>query len=245
MTRKTFGVLLVAGAVGISAHLFAEVGHKKIFQVTDTQKVPFQAGGTIHLNRSYGHLSIEGLDRPEVELTVTKSLDDLYDAKNPAQATKRAETVHVTAERRSDTDLEIVTTVPHYSRWTHPLGSTGGVMVEYRIHVPRNSKLIVHHGNGDVFVSGVTADIEATGHEGDIVLLLSETEKYSIDARSKVGTVSSDFDGDFERRSLLGIQSTLATPAPAHRIYLRMGVGGITIKGSPAAAQPPAAIGLQ
>ena len=245
MAHKRLAILCLAGAAAVTAPLFGAGGNKKLIQVTNTQDVPFQPGGTIHLNRSYGYLSVEGWDRPEVELTVIKSLANLYDAKEQAEASKRMESVHVTAERRSDSDLEISTAVPHYSRWTHPLGSTGGVMVEYRIHVPRNSKLVIHHGTGDVIVTNVTSDIEATGHAGDIVLLLPATEQYSIDAKSKIGTVASDFDGNFERRSLVGIQYALTGTAPAHRIYLRMGLGGITIKESPTAAQPPAAAGLQ
>jgi len=245
MTRRRLFVLLVLGAVAFTVPLFGEGGDKKLIQVTNTQQVPFLAGGTIHLNRSYGYLSVEGWDRPEVELTVIKSLDGLYQATEQAEATKRLESVHVTAERRSDTDLEISTAVPHHSRWTHPFGSTGGVTVEYRIHVPRDSKLVIHHGTGDVLVTNVTSDIEATGHAGDLVLLLPATGKYAIDAKSKIGTVSSDFDGDFRRRHVTGIQYGLAGAAPAHRIYLRMGLGGITIKESPASAQPPDAAALQ
>lgn len=245
MTRKRLKILLLLSAVGVAAPLFGEGGSKKLVQATNTQHVPFQPGGTIHLNRSYGSLSVEGWDQPEVEITVIKSLDNLYDAKEQAEATKRVESVHVTADRRSDTDLEISTVAPHYSRWTHPFGSTGGVMVEYQIHVPRNSKLVIHHGTGDVFVTNVTSDIEATGHAGDITLLLPGTGQYSIDAKSRIGTVSSDFDGDSQRRRLVGTRYAHTTPAPAHRIYLRMGLGGITIKESPSSAQPPVATGIQ
>ena len=71
MTRKRWGVLFVVGAVGIAAPLFGEGGGKKQVTVTNTQQVPFQPGGTIHLNHSYGYLSVEGWDRPEVELTVS------------------------------------------------------------------------------------------------------------------------------------------------------------------------------
>jgi hypothetical protein len=245
MTRKQLGILFVVGAAGMTLPLFGEGGSKKMVQVTNTQQVPFQPGGTIHLNRSYGYLSVEGWDRPEVEITVIKSLDNLYEAKDQAEATKRVESVSVTAERRSDTDLEISTVVPHHSRWTHPFGSTGGVMVEYQIHVPRDSKLVIHHGTGDVLVTNVTSDIEVTGHAGDIILLLPESGQYSIDAKSKMGTVSSDFDGDAHRRRLVGTRYAYAAPAPAHRIYLRMGLGGITIKESPPSAQPPVKTGVQ
>ena len=168
-TRKLIGIL---AAMGMALPLLADGGNKKVFEVTSTQTVPFQPGGTIHLNHSYGYLSIEGWDRPEVEITVIKSLDNLYDAKEQGEATKRVNTVQVTAERKSDTDLQINTVVPHYSRWTHPLGSTGGVMVEYQIKAPRNSSLTIQHGTGDIMVTGINADINATGSKGDIVLLL-------------------------------------------------------------------------
>jgi hypothetical protein len=36
-----------------------------------------------------------------------------------------------------------------------------------------------------------------------------------------------------------GIEYALTGAAPAHRIYLRMGLGGIVIKKSPPSAQPP------
>jgi len=236
MTRKVLGIL---AAIGMALPLFADSGNKKVFEVTSTQTVPFQPGGTIRLNHSYGYLSIEGWDRPEVEITVIKSLDNLYDAKEQGEATKRVNTVQVTAERKSDTDLQINTAVPHYSRWTHPLGSTGGVMVEYQIKAPRNSNLAIQQGTGDIMVTGINADINATGSKGDIVVLLPEGVQYSIDAKTKLGTVSSDFDGDFHHRHWVGIRYATAPATPAHKIYLRMGIGGITLKGSPAMAQPP------
>jgi hypothetical protein len=180
-----------------------------------------------------------------VEIIVTKSLDQLAGTKEQAGAAKRLDKVGVAVERRSDTDLEITTTAPRGHFWTHPFDSPGGVVLDYRIRAPRNSKLVIQNGIGDVVVTGVTADIEATGHVGDIVLLLPESGQYSIDARSKIGTVWSDFDGGFQRRSLVGIRYTHAAAGTAHRIYLRMNLGGITIKGSPAAAQPPAAPGMQ
>ncbi len=244
MTGKRFGAMFVAAAVAVAVPLFGEVGNKKLIDISNTQQVPFQPGGTIRVNHSYGELSVEGWDQPTVELTVTKTPDQLYGAKDQADAAKRVEAVKVTAERKSDTELEISTTLPHYSRWTHPFGPMAGVWMEYRLRVPRNSKLVIHHENGEVMIGGVTADIEATGNAGDIVVLLPETEKYSIDAKSKFGEVRSDFDGDF-RHGLTKGEYTLTAPAPAHKIQLRIGRGGIEIKGSPAEAQPRVAAGIQ
>jgi hypothetical protein len=244
MTGKRFGAMLVAAAVAIAVPLFGEVGNKKLIEVSNTQQVPFQPGGTIHVNHSYGELSVQGWDQPTVELTVTKTPDELYAAKDQATAAKRVEAVKVSAERKSDTELEINTTPPHYSRWTHPFGPMAGVWMQYRLRVPRNSKLVIHHENGEVMISGVTADIEATGNAGDIVVLLPETQKYSIDAKSKFGAVTCDFDGDF-RHGLAKSEFALTSPLPAHNIQLRIGRGGIEIKGSPAEAQPHVAAGMQ
>jgi hypothetical protein len=235
MNGRRWGVGLVAIAVGIAGPLCAEGGNKKLVAVTTTQQVPFQAGGTIHVNHSYGQLWVEGWDRPDVELTVVKTPDELYTAKDQAEASKRVENIKVTAERKSDNELEISTVVSHFHRWTHPFGPMGGVAMEYRIRVPRDSKLVIHHEDGEVIVSNISADIEATGRRGDIVLLLSETEKYSIDAKSKFGTLTCDFDGDF-RHGLMGSRYAVTAPA-GHRVVVRMGAGGIEIKGSPAEAQ--------
>jgi hypothetical protein len=243
MTGKQWAVVLVA-AVGITAPLFGEGGNRKLIGITTTQQVPFQTGGVIHVNHSYGQLSVEGWDRPEVELTMTRTPNELYGAKDQAEAAKLAANVKVTVERKSDTEIEISTAVSHFSRWRHPFGPLGNVSMDYRIRVPRNSKLVIHHDNGEVLVSGVTADIEATGRAGDIVLLLPETGKYSIDAKTKFGTLTSDFDGDF-RHGLASSEYTQTAAAPALRIFLRIGRGGIEIKSSPAQAQPPASAGLQ
>jgi len=244
MTGKRLSAILVAAAVAMAAPVFGEVGNKKLIAVTNTQQVPFQPGGTIHVNHSYGELSIEGWDQPTVELTAIKTPDQLYGAKDQAEATERVEAVKVTADRKSDTELEISTTLPHYSRWRHPFGPMAGVSMEYHLRVPRNSKLVIQHENGEVMVSGVAGDIEATGHAGDIVVLLPETEQYSIDAKSKFGTVSCDFDGDFRHR-LARSAFALTAPAPAHKVVLRIGRGGIEIKGSPAEAQPRVAAGMR
>jgi len=245
MNRKWLGIC-VAAAMGTAAPSFGQSGVRKLVEIATTEHVPFQAGGTLHLNGSFGDLSVEGWDRPEVEITLTKTLDNLYDPSRQADAAKLAERVHVTAERRSDTDLEINTTVPHYSRWTHPFGSNGGVMLTWRIRAPRQTKLEIRHRDGGVFVQGIVSDIEAAGRAGDIVLILPEpeTEHYTIDAKTRIGGVYSDFAGE-RRRTMTGLKYALAGSAPVRRVQLRMGVGGITIKGSPAAAQPPATPSVQ
>ena len=186
-------------------------------QVTNTQNIEFAPGGTIHINGSYGVLRVEGWDRPEVVVTVTKSLPYGYERKHPDKAKQRLEGLRVVAERTSSTELVIST-------------ARSSLGIEYEIQVPRSSNLAIHHRTGFVSVSGVTGDIDATCRRGDLVLWLPEKASYSIDARSKVGTVSSDFPGAFAVRHLIGQRYSHADPSPLRRIYLRARFGGITIK---------------
>jgi len=244
MTSKRFGAVWLAGAVAMAAPLFGEVGNKKLIGITSTRQAPFQSGGTIRIDHSYGELSVESWEQPTVELTVVKTPNALYGAKDQAEAAKIADNINVTFDRRSDSEIEISTAVAHFSRWTHPFGPKGGVALEYRLRVPRNSKLVIHHESGTVMVSGVVGDIEAAGHAGDIALLLPESEKYGIDAKSKFGTVWCDFDGDFQH-GWTGSEYLLKAAAPAHQIVLRMGRGGIEIKSSPKEAQGHVAEGMQ
>jgi len=88
--------------------------------------------------------------------------------------------------------------------------------------VPRNSRLVIHAGIGDMLVSDITGDIEAASSMGDIVLWLSGTRTYSIDARSRSGTVSSDFSGVTRSHHIFGqtFRSSL-NRAPEQRLHSR------------------------
>src|SRR5215472_390528 len=60
------------------------------------------------------------------------------------------------------------------------------------IFVPRSARLVIHHKNGEILVEGVRADIIATVHQGAIGLVLPEGA-YDVDARAKMGGVTSEF----------------------------------------------------
>jgi hypothetical protein len=66
------------------------------------------------------------------------------------------------------------------------------------------------------------------------MLMLSDMSAYSIDAKSKFGVVSSDFEGTAHiNRYRLGERYTTANSPSSHQIHLRMDFGGITIKAIP------------
>jgi hypothetical protein len=187
-------------------------------------------------------LIVHGWDRPEVELTVFKSIEADVEPKRRDQATQRLEGVRVVAERSSDTDLTISTVLPARSGvFSPPLPPKirRGVMIEYEIHVPRESRLVIHHRGGLVMMDGVTSDIEATSPQGDIMLTLPGPGPYSIDARSKFGDVSSEFSGQSHRRYWIGQRFASPNEPRSPRIRLRVGFGGITILQAPAGGEKP------
>jgi hypothetical protein len=83
-----------------------------------------------------------------------------------------------------------------------------------------------------VQVRGVTGDIQASAGRADILLWLP-LGAYSIDAKTKFGIVSSELDGAGSHRYLVGEHFARASPTPAHRVDLRVGFGGITIRQIP------------
>jgi hypothetical protein len=238
MSHKRWVVVL--SVVAIALPLFGADTLKRA-QVTNTERVDFASGGTIRVDGSYGSLSVEGWDQPEVEIIVTKSLH-FGESKTQDQDRARLESVRVVANRTSLTDLTISTTLAsRHGDWVPFRSPTtaGGVSVECEIHVPRDTRLVIHHHNGYVSVSGVTGDIEASASRGDIVLMLPDSGSYSIDAKTKLGIVSSDFEGSVHSRYLVGRRFARALTPPTQQLYLRVGFGGITIKTVPPEAGAP------
>jgi hypothetical protein len=250
MKRKLAAVLVGLWGMGAAQPLGAadgpvEKGFRRSFETTSTERVNFQPGGTIRVNNSYGYLTVEGWDEAQVEITVTKSTDRFLAPEEKEKAGKAFEQIHVITERSSEKELTISTTLPDrhgflYSIlpsrqivFTMPKKTTLGVTVEYTVHVPRDSRLVVRQDHGYVWVSDVAGDIEVDSHTGDMIVALPDTGPYSIDARTRLGSVSSDFAGNGHKQFLVGTKYVHASPAVARRIFLRMGRGSITIKNGP------------
>ncbi len=226
------GLALTVSLFG--AEPVAEKGRKRTYEVSTTEHVSFAPGGTIRINSSYGYLSVDGWDTPEVAITVIKSTDEFYAPEKQPQVDERFGQIKVVTERPSDGGLTISTILPHRSRWKPPFESktAEGVTVEYRIRVPRNTHLLVHHDHGYVWVSDVTGDLEVRSHTGDMIVMLPDPGPYSINARTAIGRVSSDYVGTARYPLLFGARLR-DTGTEARRVYLRIGRGSITIKKGP------------
>jgi hypothetical protein len=189
--------------------------------VKTTEKTDFAPGGTIHIDNSTGGLTVEGWDQPTVEIEVVRYTWSDHEDK----AKEKLNAIQVT-KKLDGQNLTITTT---HKRFTF-------AHVDYRIRVPQNSNLVIQHGIGAVIIHDVSGDIDAKAHYGDVMVMLSDTAKYDIEARTKIGDVYSDFDAPMHHlNAYLGERMAVAPAGQGqpHRIHLHVGFGGITIQKMP------------
>lgn len=201
-------------------------------QVVTTQQVDFR-GGTIRVDNAYGELNVEGWDQPRVEVTVTRTTFPHNTPKEQEKGKRYLNLIKVTTKMGSNGDVEISTQFPGRNRLARMISGLGDFTLDYRIKVPRNAKLVIRHGVGDVVVRDVSGDIDATVRSGDIVAQLPEPEKYAIDAKCSLGTVYTDFDGAHHSSWLIGQKFDGGT---GHKMHLRARVGGISVQRMPVVA---------
>jgi hypothetical protein len=208
---------------GISCLALADSESRQTVQIAKTEHADFPSGGTVRLKNSTGELTIEGWDQSGVEITTVKSTKAAYSSAEREKASRDLDRVKVAAERKGD-ELVITTDFPKHRGL--PLGGATNFNLDCHIKVPRDARLVVDHGVGDVYFDNVKGDIHATTRQGGITLHL-EGGQYDIDAKSDFGSVTSDFPGSTKRRFwLVGHQFTQTSQAP-HRLYLRDGFGDI------------------
>ena len=95
--------------------------------------------------------------------------------------------------------------------------------------VPRNSRLVIHHHIGDVVVTDVGGDVDATNGAGDILVQLRDPDQYTIDAKTRLGAIYSDI-GDPRHHGVIGERLLGDVTTAPHHINLRVGAGGISIQ---------------
>lgn len=187
---------------------------------SQTMKVEFPAGGSVRLVRSFGELTIQGWDQPTVEITTAKSVFVAGDKTLLDQ-------VHVAA--KTDGKTVVITTERPHRAVLHPLRNVEDIEIEYTIKVPRTAHLEIDHSHGEVNITGVTGDIQATSRYGPVVVLLPPEGHYAIRAHCSLGTVYSDFDGAGKRQLLLGESFVGPESGTPQKLDLKTGMGDVMI----------------
>src|ERR1035441_6966375 len=201
---------------------------RQAVSVITTQHQDFAAGGVIRITGSTGELNVEGWDRPEVQIQVTRTV---YRDETPAdrdRARKELEGVHVTVDTSKASELAISTAFPKH-KFPMSLAAKCEVDLDYRIMVPRNSKLEIQHGMGDVTIYDVSGDLQVRIRSGDIVAQLPQPGIYNIDARATLCMVYAATGGVWRAPYFIGQQFAGTTTGAARQINFRSGAGGISI----------------
>jgi hypothetical protein len=201
---------------------------KEIVRVTTTERLEFGNRGQIQILESFGEVRVEGWDKPEVELTILKSTQKKYLPKDRAKGLKELDRIRITMERVGESELLLIhTTFPRRTPMRMLRGKTNA-QLEYTIRVPRTCGLRVKHDVGEVAITNMDGDIEATSDIGEIRLELPEANQYAVDARAKIGDVSSEFGPETSRR-MASASLRRESAAAARRLFLRVGIGDIQV----------------
>jgi hypothetical protein len=209
--------IVMLGLAQVAAH--AKGDTKKKVEVSSTQQIEFAPGGIVRIQQSYGEVLVEGWDKNVVEVTVIKTIDAKDNPQDQEKARLKLDGVKVTVAREAKNGLLISST----------FASRKGVNLVYKIKIPQQSDLFVKHTYGGVSVANVVGDMELTARIGGIDVDLLSSYQYDIDAKSKIGGVESAFEGKSKRKFLVSETFTGDPKHEAHRIYLRVGIGGIGI----------------
>lgn len=205
-----------------------QAGSREKASISNTQTLSFDREGVIQLEQSFGEVQIEGWDRPEVEITTIRSTHMKYTESERVEAEKELEGIAITAVKQGEDRLKITTQFPS-RKLSRPLWGKTNTELKYVIKAPAQAKLVVHHDIGQVTVKNFTSDIEVTNRIGEIGLTLREPEAYAVDASVRIGDLSSDV-GCSEGRNLIGHQLHTDAGALHRQLYLRVGIGDISIK---------------
>jgi hypothetical protein len=220
MAMSKFPLLLLCLAIPAFA------GSERVDLVT-TDRADVTPGGLIRIEGSTGELNIVGWDQPSVEV-----MTDRYtfrEARDKEKAIAKLKRIEVVKKAAGSGELTIAT-MKHESR----------IHVDYQIMVPRTSRLVIRHHIGDVVITDVAGDIDAKAGTGDILVQLPEKEHYTINAKTGIGGVYSDFNESrhtFVGHKLIQDASTGGANGPAHKIDLHVSIGGISIQKKESAAQ--------
>ena len=102
----------------------------------------------------------------------------------------------------------------------------------FQIESPQKSCLWVpKHDIGDVEVSNIVGNVNITARIGDVIIRLPASEEFNVDARARIGDVSSEFGGKNSQQWLIGAKANQATDykETAHWVIARIGIGDIEV----------------
>jgi hypothetical protein len=204
---------------------------KERARTSETAVFSLTPGGVIRVDDSFGELHIEGWHKPQVEVTIEKATRKDYPPDELAEAMRELDEVRIEIAA-AGSSVEITTEMPR-RLLQRPLRGKTNIELVYRIKAPHRVNLEIQHDLGKVTVEDVVGHHRISSRAGEVSLRLPDDQSYSIDARTRVGEVESEFGGEAKREMMVGQRLTAEGDDHAWNLYLRLGAGEIEIRKLP------------
>jgi hypothetical protein len=225
----------LAGVIAISVGAAKEP--LQPVEVKTVQSAGYTPRATVRIGGTSGELNVETWDQPRVEATLSAVE---YAEAHDREAVKRHLERIVIAVEKGGGDIDVNLKLPKRQFPGRLLRGKTNASLKITVMVPKDATLVIRHENGSVLVYDSDADIDARARFGDIVLQLANSRKYAFDARVRVGTVYTDYEGKYRQPVLVGQKFVTEGGPDAHRIMARVAVGGISIVSTAPAIVTPA-----
>jgi hypothetical protein len=158
-------VFLAALGVGMSGTARRAQG-EELKRVAE-KLIPFESGGSIHIDDKNGKLIVEAWPRREVRIQITR----VVRVDGRAKAEELMKDLEAQVEVRKDR-IDIESRFPKRYEANGILGLLGHrnatLQINYYVQVPRETDLYLATSNGEVRASGTTGRVEANTTNGDI-----------------------------------------------------------------------------
>jgi len=147
--------------------------------------------GTLTIDTRMGDIQVESWDQPRLEIEAEK----VVEAGNQKKAGSLYEQVQVVLAGQ-DKQVVLRTLYPSRRPW-RPFRGESRLSVNFHIHMPFDSNLILRCVDGDVRVSGLVGKQEINVNYGDVEINVPSIYRLrSLSARSILGYVQSDLHGE-------------------------------------------------
>ncbi|MBV9396662.1 MAG: DUF4097 family beta strand repeat protein [Bryobacterales bacterium] len=227
MQRKS---ALVVSTLSFACLLAAQNTRDKV-ETRQTEHMTFEPSAVVHLENILGHVKVEGWTRPDVEVTIVKATKDYFSGDQQETAAKELDKVKTSFTRKGE---EIVVASEYKQGGIPGFRTDPPVDITYEIKMPQDARLVIDQNSGDVSMSRLLGDIRVTMERGSVTAFVPSEGQYSVDAKSKFGTVTSNLATAQHGLYFLGERLDYDASKTQHKIVLRAKFGDIVIVHAPA-----------